>query len=354
MGPDPSLKPLSWAPRILGPVFGRYLLREILVPYLVGVLLFVALLTFDLLSSLSGALLSRGAGLEEVGRLVLYRLPWTLSLALPLGLVFGILVGISGLIRRSELKAAYAAGIPPRALLGPLLLLALGVTLLNLLNLAAWRPRALEAYDRLLAHTLYGGEVGGPLRRVLYAPPGLGVYYAEEVWPEGEGNRLRGVRVVDEGGRVYSAGEGLWDGRGWRIQGYRLEGTEVTPFEGYLPFPVRFRPKESWGSNDPFDTSTLGELLARARVEPEARFALYRRLADAIGAFFLALVAAGLGLGLREAAWAFLGVILLIFGYYVLWTLVGQLARYGLPPGMAFLPNLAYGLLGAWLLWRLR
>ncbi|APD09532.1 hypothetical protein A0O31_01415 [Thermus brockianus] len=43
-------------------MLGRYVLREVLPPFLVGVLLFVALLTFDLLSSLSGVLLSRGQG----------------------------------------------------------------------------------------------------------------------------------------------------------------------------------------------------------------------------------------------------------------------------------------------------
>lgn len=54
-----------------------------------------------------------------MGLLVLYRLPWTLSLALPLGLVFAVLVGLAGLIRRSELKAAYAAGSPPWPSSGP-------------------------------------------------------------------------------------------------------------------------------------------------------------------------------------------------------------------------------------------
>ncbi len=123
-------------------MLGRYLLREVLLPYLVGVLLFVALLTFDLLSSLSGVLLSRGAGAEAIALLVLYRLPWTLSLALPLGLVFAVLVGLARLVRHSELKAAYAAGVPPLALLKPLLLLSLLVNLLNLFNLAEFRPKA--------------------------------------------------------------------------------------------------------------------------------------------------------------------------------------------------------------------
>ncbi|RTI13886.1 permease, partial [Thermus scotoductus] len=43
-------------------MLGRYVLKEVLIPYLVGVLLVAALPTFDLLSSLSGLLLSRGPG----------------------------------------------------------------------------------------------------------------------------------------------------------------------------------------------------------------------------------------------------------------------------------------------------
>jgi lipopolysaccharide export system permease protein len=58
-------------------VLGRYVLKEVLLPYGVGVFLFMALLTFDLLSSLSGVFLSRGAGAEAILLLVLYRLPWT-------------------------------------------------------------------------------------------------------------------------------------------------------------------------------------------------------------------------------------------------------------------------------------
>ncbi|SDE78941.1 Lipopolysaccharide export LptBFGC system, permease protein LptF [Thermus arciformis] len=336
-------------------MLGRYVLREVLVPYLVGVLLFVALLTFDLLSSLSGVLLSRGAGVREIASLILYRLPWTLSLALPLGLVFAILVGLARLIRQSELKAAYAAGVPPLALLRPLLLLSLLVGLLNLYNLAELRPKALEAYDGALSRLLYGeGTPSGTLRQQLYALEGLGVYYAEEVRPEEGRNRLFGVRVVDEEGHIYSAAEGIWDREGWRFTGYVLEGDRPKPFQGLLPFPALFRPKESLGSRDPYDTSTLRELWARGQVEAGARFAFHRRLADALGGFLLGVSAALLGLSLKEASWAFLGVVLLIFGYYVLWTLTAQLARYDVSPLLAYLPDLFYGALASFLAWRLR
>ena len=66
-----------------------------------------------------------------------------------------------------------------------------------------------------------------------------------------------------------------------------------------------------------------------------------------------AAAAPGRGLA-HEAAWAFLGVVLLIFGYYVLWTLAAQLARYDVSPLLAYLPDLFYGALAGALAWRLR
>lgn len=336
-------------------MLGRYVLKEVLGPYAAGVLLFLALLTTDLLTSLSGFLLARGVEPEKVALLVLYRLPWTLNLALPLGLVFAILVGLSRLIRQSELKAAYAGGVPPWSLLRPLVLLGLLVGGVVLLNGGFLRPVALERYDALLARIFYGeGGISGVLRNQVYAPPGLGVYFAEEVRPEGGGTRLYRLRVVRPDGTVYSAEEGVWDEKGWSFSGYQVEKGRPRAFQGTLPFPARFTPKESLGSRDPYDTYALPELQERAKVDPKARFALYRRYSDALGAFLLAWTAAAVGLSLREAPYAFLAIVLLIFGYYVLWTFAAQLARFEAAAWGAFLPNLAYGLLALGLTWRLR
>lgn len=179
------------------------------------------------------------------------------------------------------------------------------------------------------------------------------MYFAEEVYPEPEGNRLRGVRVVDERGRVYSAEEGLWDEEGWRLKGYVVEGRRSGPLRASSPSPPGSAPRRAWAPGTP-TTPPPEELWARAQVEPEARFAFHRRLADALGGLVLGAAAAALGLSLREAAWAFLGVVLLIFGYYVLWTLAAQLARYDVSPLLAYLPDLFYGALAGALAWRLR
>ena len=326
----------------------RYLLREVSLPYLLGVLLFIGLITTDLLSSLSGALLARGTPLSDVLLLVLYRLPYTLGVALPLGLVFAILVGLARLIRDSELKAAYAGGVAPLSFLPPILALALLVGGIVFLNSAWVKPEAQARFEKKLYQVYYGTEPSGVLYKQGYAPPGLGVYYAERVYPGPEGGAvLEAVRVVEPSGVVWSAERGRWVERNWVLERpWRVEGASVEQWDRVaLPFPARYRPRAATRG---YEGLTLSELRELAQVDPKARFPLARRYADAAGVVVLAWLALVVGLSLREAAWAFALVVLLIFGYYVLWVAAARLAGVGaIGPAAAWLPNLVYGLLAA-------
>jgi lipopolysaccharide export LptBFGC system permease protein LptF len=127
----------------------RYLLRETLSLYLLGVLLFVGLITFDLLSSLSGAFLRARTPAVEIIQMVAYRVPHTLGIALPLGLVFALLVALARWIRQSELKATYAAGVPPQTFIAPVLVLGVVVGAVVLLNEGWVKPIAQVLFEAL-------------------------------------------------------------------------------------------------------------------------------------------------------------------------------------------------------------
>ncbi len=325
----------------------RYLLREVGFPYLLGVLLFIALITTDLLSSLSGVLLSRGTPLADVLLLVLYRLPYTLGVALPLGLVFAILVGLARLIRDSELKAAYAGGVAPLSFLPPILGLALLVAAAVFANSAWVKPGAEARFEQKLYQVYYGAVPSGVLYKQGYAPPGLGVYYADRIEPAGEDARLFSVRVVEPDGVIWTAREGLWRGRNWVLEKpYRVEGGKAERWEKVaLPFPAHYVPRAATRG---YGGLSLAELKELSRVDPRARFPLMRRYADAAGVVVLAWLAMVVGLSLREAAWAFALVVLVILGYYVLWTAAARLAAVAaVGPWGAWLPDLAYGVLAA-------
>ncbi|ADD29095.1 LptF/LptG family permease [Meiothermus ruber] len=335
----------------------RYLLRETLSLYLLGVLLFVGLITFDLLSSLSGAFLRARTPVGEIVQMVAYRVPHTLGIALPLGLVFALLVALARWIRQSELKAAYAAGIPPRVFIGPVLLLALAVGAVVLLNEGWLKPIAQERFEALQYKIYYGSEPSGVLTERTYTPQGLGIYYAQRIYPPPEGqtgSRLEGVRVVESGGSVWSAERGVWVSGAWRLQNaYRVDpsGQIFQEAEHPLPFPVGVQPKAV-----SYEALRMPELHAVASADPAAQFPLARRYANAVGTVVLAWLAIVIGLSLRESAWAFIAVVGLIFGYWTLFTLSAQFARFDLLGAYgAWLPNIVYGglaLLGTWRLAR--
>ncbi|KZK16802.1 LptF/LptG family permease [Meiothermus taiwanensis] len=335
----------------------RYLLRETLSLYLLGVLLFVGLITFDLLSSLSGAFLRAKTPVTEIAQMVAYRVPYTLGIALPLSLVFALLVALARWIRQSELKAAYAAGVPPRVFIGPVLLLGLIVGTVVLLNEGWLKPIAQERFEALQYKIYYGSEPSGVLTDRTYTPQGLGVYYAQRIYPPakgGEGSQLEGIRVVEPGGSIWSADRGVWVNGAWRLQNaYRVDpnGQIYQEAEHPLPFPLGVQPKAV-----SYEALRMPDLHAVAKADPAAQFPLARRYANAAGTVVLAWLAVVIGLSLRESAWAFIAVVGLIFGYWTLFTLSAQFARFDLLGAYgAWLPNIVYGglaLLGTWRLAR--
>ncbi|MBF6593137.1 MAG: LptF/LptG family permease [Thermaceae bacterium] len=333
----------------------RYYLRETLSLYVMGVLLFVGLITTDLLSSLSGVFLRQKTPVWEILQLVGYRLPNTLGIALPLGLVFALLVALARWIRQSELKAAYAAGVPPRSFIWPVLGVGLVVAGLVLWNEGWLKPIAQERFDNLQYKIYYGSEPSGVLTDQTYTPQGLGIYYAQRIFPAQKGQSgagLEGIRVVEPGGAIWSADTGRWENGAWVLQNaYRInpDGRIFTEAEHPLPFPAGFQPKAV-----SYDALKMPDLQSAAKADPAARFPLARRYSNAAGALILAWIAVVVGLSLREAAWAFIAVIALIFGYWTFWTLSAQFARFDVLGSYgAWLPNIVYFLLALVFSWRL-
>ncbi len=118
---------------------------------MLGVAAFCLLLSIDTLTVWAGYLIEQNATLLTVLQLMLYRLPFFLHLSLPIAVVFAVLLATGRLAKDSELKAAYASGVPPLALLWPLLGLGLVISLVAVLNNGYLEPRGEIAQDVLEA-----------------------------------------------------------------------------------------------------------------------------------------------------------------------------------------------------------
>ena len=352
---------------MFGPKLARYVVRETFWLYLLGLAAFWLLLSIDTLVTYSNFLIYYGASLGQVGRLMLYKLPYTLHIALPVALVFAVLLATGRLAKDSELKASYAAGVPPLRLLTPLILFGLGVSLIAVFNNGYLEPLGVEAEDALVNSFYYDRPPAELQTNVAYRVPDLGVFYAGRVQAdEKDPNRatLSGVLVIQNDGTTVTAPEGVWNSeRG--VQTWTLQDVQVTALEGEptlsaeltLPFSSALV-GENLTDSDQLTLTELGRRLGAARSAGgdtrDLTFTLHRRLADAFGAVIFALIAGALGLTLHGRSAGFGWTIVLIVLFYVLWTLSGNFFEQRvLPPiAAAWLTSAVVGVLGVAVAWR--
>src|SRR5690606_16224771 len=180
------------------------------------------LLSFDLLSVLARFLVQNNATVGEAATLLLYKVPWFLHLSLPISVVFAVLLAGGRMAKDSELKAAYSGGVPPAALLWPLIAFGVLVGIISFFNNGFVEARAEAAYQRKIDEFLY---VRPPNELQIDAAYNLdaGVYFAARTRADQDQPgvaSLSGVLVVQEDGTTITAPEGEWDAeeRVWRLR----------------------------------------------------------------------------------------------------------------------------------------
>ena len=322
-------------------LLARSLLRETAGLYLLGVATVCLLLSVDLLSVLARFLVQNDASLGEAARLLLYKVPWFLHLSLPISVVFAVLLAGGRMAKDSELKAAYSGGVPPAALLWPLVLFGVLVGMVSFANNAFLEARAESAYQRLIDEFLY---VRPPSELQIDVAYNLdeGVYFAARTRadPDDAGGlaTLGGVLVVQTDGTTVTAPEGEWDAdaRIWRLhQSETTEPGEAPTSTGTveLPFELEASPLQTLARPQelPFD-KLLSQLRTVGRAGgdvAELRYDLHRRIADAFSAAIFAAFAGAIALRVRgrEAGFAWTMVLMVLF--WALWVLSGDLFTSG-------------------------
>ncbi len=318
----------------------RSLLRETSGLFLLGLAGVTLLLSIDLLSVLARFLVEQEAGVGAIARLLWAKVPWFLHLGLPVAATFAVLTAGGRMGRDSELKAAQAGGVAPRALIAPLVAWGVLVSGVALVVNGVWEPRAERTYQAIIDDFLYGRPPAASDRDVSFLLEGT-IFHAARVRADREDPsvaRLEGVLVRRPDGTILTAESGTWTSRdatwglsdGWRVP--PGGAPEVRPPET-LAFPLGVDPTASLARAD---TATLGELLARMEERRAAgtdvrdlRFDLHRRLADAASAAVFVLVAASLALTLRGRAGGVAWTIVLVAGFWAVWTFTAALFDQG-------------------------
>ena len=111
-------------PRILD----RYVVREILPPFLLSLLIFTFVLTLPPVMEQLERLVAKGVSWGVAAQIIVTLIPQALGLTIPMATLTGILIGLGRLSADREAVALLACGVSPYRLLRPLLAFAVAAT----------------------------------------------------------------------------------------------------------------------------------------------------------------------------------------------------------------------------------
>jgi lipopolysaccharide export system permease protein len=357
-------------------IIDRYVAREVLAPFAVGVgLLTFALVTGRLLK-LSDMVVNHGVSLGEVMRIIGYIMPAFLELTFPMAVLLGVLMGFGRMSSDQEMIAARACGVSLYRLAIPVLGVALMVYAISSYFAFSLRPWA-NSNLRQKLYELSQTRTSAGLKEKIFNSnfPGLVVYIDQMSDADSSLNGVlisdardphqqntivakHGILIPDPHGTSITLR--LFDGSVFGVEA-KSDATHVTSFKTY---DLSVNPEESLGvsDQDPGEMTypQLRATIAAAKASGKRNYDAETELAGKFTVPFATMLFAllGVSLGLKPARGGHserFGVsVALFFLYYSLMRVGETLAQRGKLNAFAAmsLPDIVFTVLAIWLFWR--
>ncbi len=176
------------------PILDRYVIREVLPPFLLALLVFTFLLILQPVMQYAEALLAKGVAMADVARIIWTLVPQALGIAIPVALLVGLLVALGRLSGDREAVAFLACGVSLWRLLRPVALLGLATTAATLYVMIRAIPDANQTF-REITYRIVAARVEGEIKpRVFFEDfPGKVLYVGDVT----ENGRWRDVFLAD-------------------------------------------------------------------------------------------------------------------------------------------------------------
>src|SRR3954470_12902372 len=356
-------------------IFTRYILKEVLAHAVIGTALFTFVVFMRDVSRILELVVRNSAPLPSVAEIFFLALPSALTVTIPMGVLVGILIGLSRLAADSEVTAMRASGLGVGLFLKTVAIFAASAWLFALVNQTLIMPRsaaALAALQNRLKTAQASFEVQP---RVFYEDFRNYVLYVQDSSAADHAAVWKGIFLADistpGAPKITLADQGIALPEGEnKIRLHLTNGSQhetnprepdkytITTFEETdIPIDIPQDTTQQQQRQSMSEISTP-ELL---RLSPLTKYRWYltefhRRLALPTACLVLALVGIPLGLSSRKGgrSTGFVLTIMLVFLYYFVSLSGVEMARQGkIPPIVgAWMANILFAAAGAGLLWR--
>ncbi|HLB88206.1 MAG TPA: LPS export ABC transporter permease LptF [Terriglobales bacterium] len=360
-------------------ILTRYILSEVVSHALIGTAVFTFVLFTRDLGRILDLVVRNSAPFPSVVKIFLLTVPFALTYTIPMGVLVGILIGLSRLAADSEITAMRASGLGVWTFLRIIFIFAAFAWLLALGNGVYLAPQSQAALGQL-QERLKSSQVSFEVQpRVFYEGFPKLVLYVQDVKNAQGAAIWKGVFIADistpSSPRITLAREGILVSEGTDRLHLHLSNGSTHETDAQFPdryqistfqrtdIPISVPQADSKQEQEPAPIAQLRtrELPLQARkTDPVAArwyfIEFHRRFALPTACVVLALVGIPLGLASKKGGKSagFVLTVLLVAVYYSV-SLVGvSLARQGtVSPALgAWLANIVFFLGGAFLLWR--
>ncbi len=357
-------------------IFTRYILGEVLSHAAIGAAVFTFVIFMRDLGRLLELVVRNSAPVPSVAEIFFLTLPTALTVTIPMGVLVGILIGLSRLAADSEVTAMRASGLGAGIFVRVLAIFAIAAWLLAIVNNVWMAPRSAAALANL-QDKLKSSQASFEVQpRVFYEDFKNYVLYVSDSSSAAGAALWRGVFLADissSAPTITLANSGVVVSNGpekLRLHlkngaqhetGHAADQYSISTF-GETDIPIQLPATENKQQREmvPVAEFSTRELMEQSRrAGPASRWyevEFHRRLALPTACLVLALVGIPLGLSAKKGgkSTGFVLTIVLVFIYYFVSLAGVSFARQGkLSPAFGvWLANVVFFLGGAVLLWR--
>ena len=356
----------------------RYIVRQVLMPFLLGLLVFTFIFIIQPLLEYAERLVAQGASLQLVGGLISLLVPQALAITVPMSLLLALLMAFGRLSADREFVAMQACGISLRRLLRPVLLISVTAWAASSYVLIALVPDSNQRFLDVVFDVASKRAEGDVKPRLFYDRFPNFVVYVRDLSPEGgwQGVFLADLRA-DQGLPIYLADGGRIriDRENRKIDMELVNATQHSVDAKGVYQVLTF----DWARFDVDPTTifaeaqsknarqmSIAELRSRIDENEQAatpisahneRMEIHKRFSIPVACLVFGLIGLALGATHRRdgTIGSFVIGVVIVFAYYVPLMLGPALVKGGyLPPWLGmWLPNFVIGALGiAMFVWR--
>jgi LPS export ABC transporter permease LptF/LPS export ABC transporter permease LptG len=320
-------------------ILTRYILWEVVSHGVIGTALFTFVIFMRDVGRILELVVRNSAPIPSVAEIFFLTIPTALTFTLPMGVLVGILIGLSRMAADSEVTAMRASGIGAWRFVGIVSIFAVAALAVALVNNVVVSPRSAAALTAL-QNSLKSSQISFEIQpRVFYEDFKGYVLYVQDVEPASGAALWRNVFLADISNpaapKVTLAQRAVVVTEGDVLRMHLVNGSQqetdpnpnqysISTFD-QSDIPIALPPAGPPPTRDlvPAAELTTTELLDRARTSPAGKARWYwiefhRRFALATSCFVLMLVGIPLGLSSKKGgkSTGFVLTILLVFLYY--------------------------------------